>query len=172
MVYDIHILGLVIFKFCKLSKKQSMLDELGIHVCSMAFQDNYLITLKRHYLLSDRIHQVYIRYIPGIYYTYTMWRSLASPLKCPPALGSLWLRIPSDLLSFGYREAAQARLGQSKVPQHLQSGVDLLNMAAPPRVRACTISTAALKSVALSAAVLMWTVEKTRASWMSSSQWL
>jgi hypothetical protein len=41
-------------------------------VCSMAFQDNYLIVLKRHDLLSDRIYKVYTRYIPGIYYAYTM----------------------------------------------------------------------------------------------------
>jgi hypothetical protein len=63
MVYAIHILGLVIFKFCKLSNQQSMLDELEIHVhCdSMVFQDNYLITLKRHDLLSDRIYKVYTR---------------------------------------------------------------------------------------------------------------
>jgi hypothetical protein len=72
MAYDIHILYLVIFKFCKLSKQQSMLDELEIHVHSMEFQDNNLITLKRHDLLSDRIYQVYTRYIPGMYYTYTM----------------------------------------------------------------------------------------------------
>jgi hypothetical protein len=44
MVYAIHILGFVIFKFCRLSKKQSILDELEIHVCSMAFQDNYSVT--------------------------------------------------------------------------------------------------------------------------------
>ncbi len=72
MVYDIHVLGLVIFKFCKLSKKQSMLDELEIHVHNMAFQDNYFIALKRHDLLSERIYQVYTRYIPCKYYTYTM----------------------------------------------------------------------------------------------------
>ncbi len=72
MVYDIHILGLVIFKFCKLSKKQSMLDELEIHVHSMAFQDSYSITLKRHDLLSDMIYQVYTMYIPSM---------VASPCK-------------------------------------------------------------------------------------------
>ncbi len=45
------------------------------------------------------------------------------------------------------------RLGPSKVPQ---PGVDLINMAAPLLVRANTIGTAALKSVLLSAAVLVW----------------
>ena len=74
MVYNIYILGLVIFKFCKLSKKQSMLDELEIHVRSMVFQDNYTITNKRHDLLSDRIYkvctiyQVYNMYILFIYH--------------------------------------------------------------------------------------------------------
>ena len=87
MVYAIHIPGLVIFKFCPLSKKQSMLDELEIHVRSMEFQDNYSIALKRHDLLSDRIYKVYFRYIPCIYHAYTMRRSLASPLSCPSALG-------------------------------------------------------------------------------------
>ncbi len=93
--------------------------------------------------------------MPGIYHvytTYTMRRSHASQLSCPSALGSLRPGHPSDLLSLGHREAAHARLGPSKVPQ---PGVDLENMAAPPRGRASTIGTAALKSVPLSAAVLM-----------------
>ncbi len=119
----------------------------------MAFQDNNWIALKRHDLLSDRINQVYSWYIPCIYYAYTMRWSLASPLSCPSALGSLRPGLPSELLSFGHREAAHARLGPSKVPQ---PGVDLVNMAAPPRGWASTIGTAALKSVLLSAAVLMW----------------
>ena len=51
------------------------------------------------------------------------------------------------------RQAAHARLGPSKVPQ---PDVDLVNMAAPPQVRARTIGTAALKSVPVSAAVLVW----------------
>jgi hypothetical protein len=79
------------------------------------------------------------------------------PANCPSALGSLRPGLPSlsELLRFGHIEAAHARLGPSKVQQ---SGVDLVNMAAPPRLggRACTIVTAALKSVLLSAAVLMW----------------
>jgi hypothetical protein len=58
-----------------------------------------------------------------------------------------------DLLSFGHREAAHMRLGQSKVPQ---PGIDLVNMAVPQLFRASTIGTAALKSILLSAAVLMW----------------
>jgi hypothetical protein len=133
-------LGLVIFKFCQLSKqrKQSMLDELQIHhdVRSMTFQDNYWIALKRHDLLSDRICKVYFRYIPCINYAYTMRRLLASHLCCPSALGSLRPGLPSELLSFGHREAAHASLGPYKVPQ---PGVDLVNMAAPPRGRASTI---------------------------------
>ncbi len=72
MVNALHIPGSEIFKFCKLSKKQSMLDEFEIYVCSMAFQDNYSIALKRHDLLSDRIYKVYFRYIPCIYHAYTM----------------------------------------------------------------------------------------------------
>ncbi len=129
MVYDIHILGLVLIQFCKLSKQQSMLDELKIHVHSMVCQDNYSIALKKHDLMSDRIrYKVYTRYIPCIYYTYTMLRPLASPLSCPDWFGSLRPRLPSGLLSFGHREAAHVRLGQSKVPQ---PGVDLVNMAAP-----------------------------------------
>ncbi len=112
----------------------------------MAFQDNHSIALKRHDLLSDRIYKVYTMYIPCIYYAYAMRRSLASPLSCPSALGSLRPGLPSELLSFGHREAAHARLGPSKVPQ---PGVDLVNMAALLRGRASTIGTAALKSVLL-----------------------
>ena len=96
---------------------------------------------------------VYDRYLPGIFLVYTMRKSRVSLLSRPSALGSLRPGLPSDLLSFGHREAAHARLGPSKVPQ---PGVDLVNMAAPPLVRACTIGTTALKSVLLSAAVLMW----------------
>ncbi len=110
----------------------------------MTFQDNHSIALKRHDLLSDRIYKVYTRYTIHI------------PCEghcCPSALGSLRPGLPSELLSFGLREAAHARLGQSKVPQ---PGIDLENMAAPPRGWASTIGTAALKSVLLSAAVLMW----------------
>ncbi len=58
----------------KLSKMQSILDELEIYVCGMDFQDKYLIALKRHDLLSDRIYQGYTRYITCIYQTYTMRR--------------------------------------------------------------------------------------------------
>ncbi len=116
---------------------------------------------------------VYSWYIPCIYYTYTIQRSLASPLSCPSALGSLRLGLPSELLSFGHRKAAHARLGPSKDPQ---PGVDLVNMAAPPRGRACTIGTAALKSVLLSVAVLMWTswscvsVQKAWNEWNSAEE--
>ncbi len=94
----------------------------------------------------------YTRYILGIYYACTMRKSRARLLRCPSALGSLRPELPSDLLSLGHREAAHARLGPSIVSQ---PGVDLINMAAPPRVRATTIGTAALKSVPLSAAVLV-----------------
>jgi hypothetical protein len=86
-------------------------------------------------------------YIPDIYHT---------KVTCEPtssALGSLRPGLPLDLLSLGHREAAHARLVPSKVAQ---PGVDLVNMGAPPRGRASTIGTAALKSFPLSAAVLMW----------------
>jgi hypothetical protein len=148
MVYAIHIPCLVIFKFCELSKKQSMLDELEIHVlvCSKLFQDNFSIALQRHDLLSDRIYKVYSRYIPCIYYAYTMRRSLASPLSCPSVLGSLRPGLLSELLSFGHREAAHTRLWLFKVPR---PGVDLVSIAAPPQGRASTIGTAGLKSVLL-----------------------
>ncbi len=78
MVYDLHILGLAIFK---LSKQQSTLDEFEIHVRSMVCQDNYLIALYKHDLMSDRIFQVYTMYIPGIYYTYTMASQLTLPFS-------------------------------------------------------------------------------------------
>ncbi len=113
---------------------------------------------------KDRFHRNFhsqlghTRYISSIYHVYTMyipvsWRP--GPLCGPLSFDSIWPGLPLDLLSLGHSEAAQARLGLSKV---LQPGVDhdLVNMAAPPRGRARTIGTAALKSVPLSAAVLMW----------------
>ncbi len=131
-----------------------MLDELEIQVCSMALQDNHLIALKRHDLLLDRIYKVYSLYIPCIYYAY-IGHLLASLVAHPrlEASDRDFRLNPSELLSFGHREAAHVRLGQSKVPQ---PGVDLVNMAAPPRGWVSTIGTAALKSVLLLAAVFMW----------------
>jgi hypothetical protein len=147
----------VIFKICKLSKQQSMLDGLEIHVSSIEFQDNYWVALKKHDLMSDRIYQVYTRYIPGIYHVYTIHI---------PCEGHLWAclvaharfaasdqEFPRIFSVFGHTEAAHARLGPFKFPQ---PGVDLVNMSAPQQVRACTFCTAALKSVLLLAAVLVW----------------
>ncbi len=109
---------------------------------------------------TQKICFTQIQDIRGIYHVYTMYipciyQSLDSPgtLCCPRSFGSIGPGLPSDLLSLGHREAAHARLGQSKVPQ---PDVDLVNMAAPPQGRASTIGTAALTSVPLSAAVLMW----------------
>ena len=102
-----------------------MWDALEIHVRIMEIQDNNWKALKRHDLLSDKIYQGYLWYIPCIYYAYTLRWSLASPLSCPSALGSLRPGLPSELVSFGH---AHARLGPSKVPQ---PGVDVVNMAAP-----------------------------------------
>ncbi len=67
MVYAIHIPELVLFWFCQLSKKQWMLEEVEMHVCSMAYQDTNAIVPKGHILLQDRIYQVYTRYILCIY---------------------------------------------------------------------------------------------------------
>ena len=68
MVYAIHIPGSVIFKFCQLSNKQWMLEEVEMHVHSMAFEDTYAFVPKSHVLLQDRIYQVYTRYILCIYH--------------------------------------------------------------------------------------------------------
>ncbi len=99
----------------------------------------------------------YTRDIPWILHLYTRYipceghsraRFVAHPRL--EALDREFLQIFSV---FGHREAAHARLRPSKVPQ---PGVDLINMAAPPRGRASTIGTAALTSVQLLADVLMW----------------
>jgi hypothetical protein len=61
----------------------------------------------------------YTMYIPCIYQTKVS-------CQCGPALslsfGSLRQGLPSDLLGFGHREAAHARLGQSKVPKPRRDG--------------------------------------------------
>ena len=129
-------------------------------------------TQKAWFIVRQDIHgisMVYTMYIPCIF----MQWSLASPLSCPAALGSLRPGLPSELFSFGHREVAHTRLGPSKVPQ---PGVDLVNMAAPPWGWASTIGTAALKSVLLSAAVLMrnsWgciSVQKAWNEWNSAEE--
>ncbi len=81
------------------------------------------------------IYKVYTMYIPDIYHAKVTCKTALLPTQ-PRSFGSIGPGLPSDLLSFGHREAAHARLGQSKVPQ---PGVDLVNMAAPPRGRARTI---------------------------------
>ena len=68
MGYAIPIPGLVIFKFCQLSKKQWMLEEVEMHVHSIAFEDTYAFVPKSHVYYKTG----YTRYIPGIYYAYTM----------------------------------------------------------------------------------------------------
>ena len=67
MVYAIHIPELVLFLFRQLSNKQWMLEEVQMHVHSMALQYTNAIVLKSHVLLQDRIYQVYTRYILSIY---------------------------------------------------------------------------------------------------------
>ncbi len=76
-----------------------MLEEVEMHVLSMAFQDtNTIVPIVMFYYKTG-----YTRYIPGIYYAYTMRKSRASLLSCPSALGSLRPGLPSDLLSFSHR---------------------------------------------------------------------
>ncbi len=92
--------------------------------------------------------------IPGIYHVYTghipYEGHLRARLVAHPRLEASDLEF---LRIFSVLATERPMLGPSKVPQ---PGVDLVNMAAPPRGRACTIGTAALKSIQLSAAVLMW----------------
>ncbi len=99
MVYTIHIPELVLCKFCQVTKKQCMQDEMEMHVLSMTFQDNNVFPSKNHVSLQDRIYHVYT----GISLVYTMQNSCASLLGCPSAFGSLRPGLPSDLLSFGHR---------------------------------------------------------------------
>ena len=43
-----------------------MLDEVEMHICSMAFPGTNAFVPKSHVLLQDRIYQLYTRYILGI----------------------------------------------------------------------------------------------------------
>ena len=92
----------------------------------------------------------YTRYIPGIYQVYTRYRlwiynvkDTSWPSELPISAWNLeaWDRDFLWIFSVLAREAAHSRLGPSKVPP---PGVDLVNMAAPPRGTASTIGTAAL----------------------------
>ena len=44
-----------------------LLEEVGMHLCNMAFHGTNAFVPKSHVLLQDRIYQVYTRYILGIY---------------------------------------------------------------------------------------------------------
>ncbi len=123
MLYAIHIPGLVIFQFWQLSKKQSMLDELEIHISSMAFQDNYWIALKRHDLLSDRKYKVYSLYIPCIYYAYTMWWSLASPPTRSQSLSKMLCWVQNEMFTFEI-DSENALVGCTL--EHWRPGVELV----------------------------------------------
>ena len=70
--YPVHILCLVIFKFRQLSKEQWMLEEVRMHICSMAFQGINAFVPKNHVLLQDWIYQVYTRNISKLYHVYTL----------------------------------------------------------------------------------------------------
>ncbi len=69
MAYDIvhTILDLVIFLFFKLSKKQSTMDEMEIHVHRWCFRT----TTQLHSKGMIYSQTGYTRYIPGIYHIYT-----------------------------------------------------------------------------------------------------
>ncbi len=153
MVYALHILVSVISLVLQAFKEAIKTGWIG-NTCTLHGVLGQLLdsTHKAWFTVRQdiaRIYHGYTIYIPDIYHA----KVTCEQLSCPSALGSLGPGLPSDLLSFGHREATHARLGPSKVPQ---PGVDLVNMAAPRRGRASTIGTAALKSVPLSADVLMW----------------
>ena len=73
-----------------------------------------------------------------------------------------------DPFGFCDRKPCNSRLGSAKVPQ---PGVDLVNMAAPARSLAWSVSTAERKGLLLSRSILVWnsrccvSVKKARKEW-------
>jgi len=84
----------------------------------------------------------YAMYIQCIYHVYNHDDKIITGQGHTRALLVAHPRLAASDRDFNHREPAHARLGPAKVPQ---PGVDLVDMAAPPRCRASSISTAALK---------------------------
>jgi hypothetical protein len=114
----------------------------------MVTQDNNSDVHKSYVSLTARIYviyHVYTMYIPCIYHVYTSHMTVRARFVAHARLAaSDWDFLQVQIFSV---------LVTERPPW---AGADLVNMAAPPRGRASTIGTAALKSVQLSAAVLMW----------------
>ena len=91
MVYTIHIPGLVICNFASLQRSNVCRRKWKCMYTAWHFRTPTHTHPKSHVLLKTG---------------YTMRKSRASLLSCPSALGSLRQGLPSELLSFGHREAA------------------------------------------------------------------
>jgi hypothetical protein len=120
-----------------------------MHVHSMTFEDHNVFAPKIHVSLQDRIFHVipiYSWYIPCEIHVWAFF--VAHPRL--EASDRDFLRIFSVLDTDRQPTPGWGR------PKFPQPGVHLVNMAAPPQVRASPIGTAALKSVPLSAVVLVW----------------
>ena len=120
-------------------------------------------------LVFCSLYQVYTTYIPIILpQVDTFWPAL-SP-SGPASLGSLRPGRLADPLRFVHRQTTFARLGAPKCPK---PSVDLVNMAAFPRGRACTIGAPTLKGSPLSIGILVRNsgggiaVQKARNEWYS-----
>ncbi len=93
---------------------------------------------------------------PGMYQVHTWY--IPDKSHSQASLDSILARKPQTGTSCGAPQfwTQRARPRKAGAGQtYPQPGVDLIDMAAPPRGRACTIGTAAPKTV-LSAAVLLW----------------
>ncbi len=67
MVYTIHIPGLIICKFCQLTKKAMYVGGNGNACTQHDISGHQRICIQKSCFTKDRIYHVYTWYIPGIY---------------------------------------------------------------------------------------------------------
>ena len=107
-------------------------------------------------------------YIPGIYLSYFLRCNLPGLPGPHSTLGRIRSGRSADPFGCCDRKPCDSRLGPAKVPQ---PGVDLVNMAAPARSLAWSVSTAERKGLLLSRSILVWnsrccvSVKKARKEW-------
>ena len=128
-------------------------SQMNGYTSAHVYQGRDHVKVTQRALFTQNVYiTVYTWYIPSIYPSFCTSRTRSCPLRRPASLSSLRLGRLAEPLSFGHRQAANARLRAPKWPQ---PRVDLVNMASFPRGPAWTISAPAVKGRLLSAGVLV-----------------
>ena len=112
--------------------------QMNGYTSTQMYQGRNIVWVKQRSEFTQNAYiAVYTWYIPSIYPSLSPSRTLSCPLRHPGSLSSLRPGCLEDPLSFGHRQAANARL---RAPEWPQPRVDLVNMASFPRGPACRLA--------------------------------